>query len=80
MAPCSDPDNGPNKQLNSVVGDNPADGTMTLNADGSFPYTPNAGFIGKDSFVFQASMARGTPKSHGDDRGLWHAHGGGREL
>ncbi|OYV80931.1 MAG: hypothetical protein B7Z73_18705, partial [Planctomycetia bacterium 21-64-5] len=33
----------------------PADGTLTLNQDGSFEYTPNAGFSGTDSFTFVVS-------------------------
>jgi hypothetical protein len=30
----------------------PVNGTLVLNADGSFTYTPNADFVGDDSFVF----------------------------
>ena len=33
----------------------PANGTLTLNADGSFSYTPNAGFWGTDSFTYTAT-------------------------
>jgi VCBS repeat-containing protein len=33
----------------------PQNGTLTLNADGSFTYTPTPGFNGSDSFVYQAS-------------------------
>ena len=33
----------------------PANGTLTLNADGSFTYTPNANFNGTDSFTYQAN-------------------------
>ena len=32
-----------------------ADGTVTVNADGSFSYTPNSGFTGPDSFVYAVS-------------------------
>lgn len=32
-----------------------AHGTLTLNADGSFSYTPTAGYSGSDSFTYQAS-------------------------
>ena len=32
-----------------------AHGTVVLNSDGSFTYTPNAGFAGLDSFTYQAS-------------------------
>ncbi len=33
----------------------PANGQVTLNADGSFVYVPNAGFIGTDTFTYTAS-------------------------
>ncbi|MBI1375707.1 MAG: tandem-95 repeat protein, partial [Phycisphaera sp.] len=33
----------------------PAHGMLTLNADGSFDYTPEAGFAGSDSFTYVAS-------------------------
>jgi hypothetical protein len=33
----------------------PAKGTLTLNADGTFIYVPNAGWSGGDSFVYQAN-------------------------
>lgn len=33
----------------------PSDGVLVFNADGSFTYTPNDGFVGIDSFVYQAS-------------------------
>jgi len=33
----------------------PANGTLTFNADGSFTYTPMAGWSGTDSFTYQAS-------------------------
>ena len=38
-----------------VVASGPTDGTLTLNADGSFTYTPNADFNGADSFRYTAS-------------------------
>jgi hypothetical protein len=31
----------------------PSDGSVTFNSDGSFSYTPNAGFLGTDSFTYQ---------------------------
>ena len=37
----------------------PAQGTLVLNADGSFTYTPNAGFSGADSFTYTASDGQG---------------------
>ena len=36
---------------NTVVA-NPTHGTLTLNANGSFTYTPNAGFSGIDTFTY----------------------------
>ena len=39
----------------------PSHGTLGLNADGSFSYTPNPGFIGIDTFTYRASD--GTRKS-----------------
>ncbi len=35
-------------------------GTLTLNADGSFSYTPNAGFYGTDSFTYTATDGNAT--------------------
>ncbi|WP_345375540.1 Ig-like domain-containing protein [Frondihabitans cladoniiphilus] len=37
----------------------PTHGTLTLNADGSYTYTPNTGFSGNDSFVYTATDASG---------------------
>ncbi|GAA4178856.1 esterase-like activity of phytase family protein [Gryllotalpicola koreensis] len=36
---------------------NPANGTVTVNADGSFSYTPKAGFTGTDTFTYTATDA-----------------------
>jgi hypothetical protein len=41
--------------LTAVLLVGPSRGTLTLNADGSFTYTPVAGFNGTDFFVYQAS-------------------------
>ncbi|WP_026012120.1 Ig-like domain-containing protein, partial [Singulisphaera acidiphila] len=32
----------------------PTHGTLTLNSNGSFTYVPTAGFIGTDTFTYQA--------------------------
>jgi hypothetical protein len=37
----------------------PANGTLTLNADGSFTYQPNTGFTGTDSFTYRALDSSG---------------------
>ncbi|QUD89319.1 tandem-95 repeat protein [Phenylobacterium montanum] len=41
----------------------PAHGTLTLNANGSFTYTANAGYVGTDSFTYLAKdgLSAGTP-------------------
>jgi VCBS repeat-containing protein len=40
--------------LNAQLVSGPANGALTLNADGSFVYTPAAGFSGTDSFTYRA--------------------------
>ena len=44
-----------NNPLTSTVVTGPAHGTLTLNSDGSFTYTPNADFNGADSFTYKAN-------------------------
>lgn len=44
-----------NKSLTAVVATQPANGTLSLAADGSFTYTPNSTFSGTDSFTYTAS-------------------------
>jgi VCBS repeat-containing protein len=41
--------------LTAVLASSPSHGTLTLNADGSFSYTPNANFNGSDSFTYKAN-------------------------
>ena len=41
--------------LSAVLISNPANGAVTLNADGSFTYTPNSNFFGTDTFTYVAS-------------------------
>src|SRR5690606_28167827 len=38
----------------------PVNGTVVLNADGSFTYTPNANYVGPDSLIYQV-CDNGTP-------------------
>lgn len=40
--------------LTAVLATGPAHGTLTLNADGSFIYTPTGNFVGVDTFSYQA--------------------------
>src|SRR5207237_1442325 len=53
LANDSDVDGPPPKLAGVATG--PAHGKLTLNLDGGFTYTPNAGFGGADSFTYQAS-------------------------
>lgn len=48
----SDPDGD---AFSAVLATPPANGTLQLNDDGSFEYTPAAGFSGMDSFTYRAS-------------------------
>jgi hypothetical protein len=48
----SDPNGDP---LTAVVDANPTNGSLTLNADGSFTYTPNTDYVGADSFTYHAN-------------------------
>jgi VCBS repeat-containing protein len=48
----SDPDGDP---LTAVLATAPSHGSLTLNANGSFSYTPAANFAGSDSFTYRAS-------------------------
>jgi VCBS repeat-containing protein len=49
---ASDPD-GDNISAQLVSG--PAHGSLALNADGTFTYIPDSGFVGNDTFSFQAA-------------------------
>ncbi len=44
--------------LTSVLATNPGHGTVSLNANGGFTYTPVAGYVGLDSFSYRASDGR----------------------
>jgi VCBS repeat-containing protein len=48
----TDPDGNP---LTATVVAGPAHGSMTLNANGSFSYTPAANYTGPDSFTYKAN-------------------------
>ena len=45
--------------LSAVLVDGPAHGTLTLDADGSFVYTPEADYTGMDSFLYAADDGTG---------------------
>jgi VCBS repeat-containing protein len=49
-------DTDPNgDSLAAIKVSDPSNGTLTLNVDGSFTYTPNANFSGTDTFTYKAS-------------------------
>ena len=52
LANDSDVDSDP---LTAVKVTDPANGTVTLNADGSFTYAPNPNFFGSDSFTYRVT-------------------------
>ncbi|MEO8679226.1 MAG: choice-of-anchor Q domain-containing protein [Vicinamibacterales bacterium] len=54
---CSDPDAGDTFTVLRLSG--PSHGTVTVDPDGTFTYTPASGFIGTDSFLFQATDSLG---------------------
>ena len=45
--------------LTAVLNSDPSSGSVSLNANGSFDYTPNSGFTGSDSFAYLAEDGRG---------------------
>jgi gliding motility-associated-like protein len=48
----TDPD-GDILTANTTLINNPTNGTVTLNADGTFTYTPNTGYTGVDMFTYE---------------------------
>lgn len=53
--PFAQVDNAAVLQLGSHIVDAPAHGTVTVNADGTFAYTPAADYFGADSFTYRLS-------------------------
>ena len=51
-----DPEDDP---FTAVLVDDVSNGTLTLNADGTFTYTPNTNFEGVDTFTYMATNASG---------------------
>ncbi len=51
----NDSDSDTASVLTAALVTGPAHGTLTLNANGSFTYTPNANFQGADSFTYKAN-------------------------
>ena len=55
-----DPD-GDNITINTTPMTNPANGTVTINSDGTYNYIPNTDFVGTDQFTYQI-CDDGTPQ------------------
>ena len=51
---ANDTSNPAGRPLTAVQAIGPAHGTLTLNSNGSFTYTPTAGYVGSDSFTYTA--------------------------
>ena len=49
--------------LTAALVGGPAHGTLTLNPDGSFSYTPTAGYNGLDAFTYSATNSAGTAQA-----------------
>ena len=58
LANDGDPD-GDSITLQTTPVTGPANGSVTLNADGSFDYTPNPGFSGSDGFTYRIDDGTG---------------------
>ena len=59
LANDSDPDPGQTATLTAELVSPPTRGAITLNANGTFTYTPNAGYSGPDSFTYLARDTTG---------------------
>ncbi|MEL7083191.1 MAG: Ig-like domain-containing protein [Cyanobacteria bacterium J06597_1] len=56
----ADLDGSPDGDVLSVINQtNPSNGSVTLDANGDFTYTPDAGFVGTDSFRYTVSDGNG---------------------
>ena len=63
----------PHSALTAVIHTSPTHGTVTLNADGSFTYTPALNYSGPDGFFYRASDGARIQRSHrGLDSGAGH--------
>ena len=62
----ADPDGNP---LTATLVTGAGHGSLTLNANGSFTYTPAANFNGTDTFTYRASDGTRLQPGHRDDHG-----------
>jgi hypothetical protein len=52
---ANDTSNPAGRPLTAALVAGPAHGTLTLNSNGSFNYTPNLGYVGSDTFTYTAN-------------------------
>jgi len=57
----ANPANLANSAFAAQVVSNPSHGTLVLNADGSYRYTPAQGYLGHDSFSYRVNVPGATP-------------------
>ncbi|TGE21059.1 Ig-like domain-containing protein [Hymenobacter metallicola] len=55
------PSNLANSAFSAQLVTGPAHGSLTLNPDGSYSYTPAAGYLGPDSFTYRINVSSATP-------------------
>ena len=61
LANDTDPDDGDTAILTVALDKGPSQGTLKLNSDGTFDYTPNANYHGADSFTYTTTDGVTTP-------------------
>ena len=59
----NDSDSDPGDTLTAVLDNDVSHGTLTLNSDGSFSYTPNTDYVGEDSFTYHAIDTTNNPSN-----------------
>ena len=57
----ANPANLANSAFDATLLTNPAHGTITFNANGSYSYTPASGYLGPDSFTYRVCVPGATP-------------------
>jgi VCBS repeat-containing protein len=57
----------PDELVSILILEGPQHGTLVINNDGSFTYTPNAGFMGTDTFRYQVNSVQALNAEWNDD-------------
>jgi VCBS repeat-containing protein len=56
---CTNDTDADGDTLTHTIATGPSNGTVTLNTDGTFTYTPNSGYTGVDTFTYMSSDGNG---------------------